>query len=304
MTLGKLATWILNATLGVLCCYTAAGLVTAWADEWAAADPSVGPTAAVAVAEPGREWSDRRVILDRNLFQASTLLPAHPVAAPAEPADEKLQETRLPLRLLGTVASIEADAAYAAVEDQRTRKQRVLRVGESVSDEATVLRIERRRIVIQNGAKREELALDDDKELQQQEARLALRAARTPGPLADALRNRVQELSETSFAVSRDGVDPALRERAESFAAARIQPRYEQGQMTGVQVASIDRNSLFEQLGIAEGDTVTQVNGIIVTGQQDGVAALRELSEASEFEVTVVGADGQARTLTHSLGTD
>ena len=47
-----------------------------------------------------------------------------------------------------------------------------------------------------------------------------------------------------------------------------------------------------------------QVNGIVVTGQQDGVAALRELSEASEFEVTVIGADGQARMLTHSLGTD
>lgn len=304
MTLGKLATWLLDATLFTLCCYTAAGLVTAWADEWMAADPSIRPPAAVAVAEPGREWSDRRVILDRNLFQASTLLPAQPVAAPAEPADEKLQATRLPLRLLGTVASIEADAAYAAVEDQRNRKKSVLRVGEGLSDEATVLRIERRRIVIQNGTKREELALDDDKELRQQEARRAARAARTPGPLADALRNRVQELSETTFAAPRDGVDPALRERAESFAAARIQPRYEQGQMTGVQVASIERGSLLEDLGIQEGDTVTQVNGIVVTGPQDSVAALRELSEASEFEVTVIGADGQARTLTHSLGTD
>ena len=110
MTLGRLATWILNATLGVLCCYTAAGLVTAWAGEWMADDPIVRPPATVAVATPGREWSDRRVILDRNLFRVSTLLPVQPVAAPAEPADEKLQATRLPLRLLGTVASIEADA--------------------------------------------------------------------------------------------------------------------------------------------------------------------------------------------------
>ncbi len=304
MTLAKLATWILNATLGMFCCYTAAGLVTAGAGEWLAADPIARPPAVVAVVAPGRAWSDRRVILDRNLFQVSTLLPARPVAASAAPADEKLETTRLPLRLLGTVASRQPEASYAAVEDQRTRKKSVLRVGEGLLDEATVLRIERRRIVIQNGPKREELVLDDEEELQQQEARLALRAARAPGPLADALRNRVQELAETSFAAPRDGEDPALRERAESFAAARIHPRYEQGQMTGVQVASIDRGSLFEHLGIAEGDTVTQVNGIVVTGQQDGVAALRELSEASEFEVTVIGADGQARTLTHSLGTD
>lgn len=304
MTLGKFAIWILDATLFTLCCYTAAGLVTAWAGEWLAASPIVRPPPAAAIAEPGREWSDRQAILDRNLFQVSTLLAAQTVAAPPEPADERLQATRLPLRLLGTVASADADGAYAAVEDQRSRKKSVVRVGEGLLDEAIVLRIERRRIVIQNGPKREELVLDDEKELRQQEAHRIARASRTPGPLADALRNRVQELSETSFAATRDSVDSALRDRAEPFSAARVQPRYEQGQMTGVQVSSIDRGSLFENLGIQEGDTVTQVNGIVVTGPQDSVAALRELSEASEFRVTVVGADGQARTLTHSLGTD
>lgn len=302
MTISRLAIWILNATLFMLCCYTTAGLVNAWlGDLLAASGASPAPLATVASA-PGRAWADRQAILDRNLFQVSTLLPAPMVAAPAEPADEALQATRLPLRLLGTVASADADAAYAAVEDQQTRKQSVVRVGEGLQGDATVLGIERRRIVIQNGSNREELALDDEKELRQQEGRRLARLARTPGPAADGLRERIQKLSETSFSVSRKNADAAGEEVPQPLAQGHVLPKYEQGRMTGVQVSSIERGSLFEDLGIQDGDTVTQVNGVIVTGPQDSVAALRELTEASEFQVNVIGADGQSRTLTHSLG--
>jgi general secretion pathway protein C len=302
MTLGKLAIRVVNAVLFTLCCYWTAALVSAWIGAGLVARPIVRPPSTTTVSAPGREWSDRQAILDRNLFRVSTLLPAPAVAVESEPEEEGLEATRLPLRLLGTVASADADAAYAAVEDQQTRKRSVVRVGEGLLDSATVLRIERRRIVIQNGSNREELALDDEKELRQQEGRRLARAARTPGPVADGLRERIQKLSETSFAASRKNAGPAGEEASQPLAGARVLPKYEQGQMTGVQVSSIDRGSLFEDLGIQDGDTVTQVNGIIVTGPQDSVAALRELTEASEFQVNVIGADGQSRTLTHSLG--
>jgi type II secretion system protein C len=266
MTTAQLAIWILNATLFTLCCYITARLVTAWAgDLLATTGTQPAPMAAMAIA-PGRAWSDRQAILDRNLFQVSTLLPGPSVEAPPEPVEEELQATRLPLRLLGTVASADKAAAYAAIEDQGTRKQRVVRAGEALQGDATVLRIERRRIVIENGSKREELALDDEEDLTQQAARRVARSTRPP-------------------------------ERPQTL------PKYEMGQVTGVEVSSVDRGSLLDNLGIREGDTVTQVNGIVVTGPQDSAAALRELNEGSgEFQVTVIGADGQARTLTSTAG--
>jgi len=304
LTLARLGIWALNATLFTLCCYITAGLASAWLGDWLAVDSVPQRSVSAPASESGRAWTDRQAILERNLFQVSTLLPAATAAAPPPKVeDEKLQATRLPLRLLGTVASAEADAAYAAVEDQQTRKQSVVRVGEGLQGDATVLRIERRRIVIQNGSKREELALDDEKELRQQEGRRLAGAARTPGPAADGLRERIQKLSETTFSKSRRKAD-AAGQAPQPLAEAQVSPKYEQGRMTGVQVSSIERGSLFEDLGIQDGDTVTQVNGVIVTGPQDSVAALRELTEASEFQVNVIGADGQSRTLTHSIGTD
>lgn len=305
LTLARLGIWALNASLFTLCCYITAGLASAWLGDRLAVDAAAQPAASTSATESGRAWTDRQAILERNLFQVSTLLPAATEAAAPPPKieDEKLQATRLPLRLLGTVASPEANAAYAAVEDQQTRRQSVVRVGEALQGDATVLRIERRRIVIQNGANREELALDDEKELRIQEARRVARDSRTTGPVAEGLRERIQKLSETTFSKSPKKAEAAGRD-PQPLADAQVAPRYEQGRVTGVAVSAIDGSSLFEQIGIEEGDTVVQVNGISVTGAQDSVAALRELTEASEFQVTVIGADGQARTLTHALDSD
>ena len=265
MTIARLAVWILDATLFTLCCYIGAGLMNLWfGDLLATSGAQAAPVASLAPA-PGRAWSDRQAILDRNLFQVSTLLPAPTLEAPPEAVDEVLQATRLPLRLLGTVASADADAAFAAIEDQQARRQRVVRVGDGLLDNATVLRIERRRIVIENGSQREELALDDEDDLTKQAAH---RVARP-----------VQPVSEPAIA-----------------------SRYQRGQVIGVDASSVDRSRAFADLDIREGDTVTQVNGITITGPQDSAAALREMAEGSEFQVTVIGADGQARMLTSAGG--
>lgn len=302
MTVGRLGIWAVNAALFVLCCFLAAGIINAGIAEWLTAGPDVAPPRAQAAAAPSRSWNDRQTILDRNLFQVSTLLPANTEPAESEIPEEELQATRLPLRLLGTVASAVAEHAWAAVEDQQTRKQIVVRVDDRLLDQATVIRIERRRIVLQNGPNREELALDED-ETAGTAARSPSRPVATAAPAAPSdLRDRIQRLSETSFQLDRSQVEETMRNPAELFSEARILPKYENGQMMGVQLSSIKPGSLFEEIGIQNGDTVTQVNGITVTSPQDSAALLKELTESTDFQVNVVGADGQTRTLSYTIG--
>lgn len=304
MTIDRLGIWIVNTALFALCCFLAAGLANAWIAEWLAASPSAAPISKVSGSQPARAWSDRQTILDRNLFQVSTLLPEKPAGGAPEPTQEELEATRLPLKLLGTVASSEQKAAYAAVEDQQNHKKIIVRVDQRLLDKATVLRIERRRIVLQNGAKREELALDDDEQVPGGGIRQAgARAVATPpAQVAGDLRERIKRLSEGSFEVQREDVEELVRNPAELFSEARILPKYANGAMVGMQLSSIKPGSLFEEIGIQNGDTVTQVNGITVTSPQDSAALLKELTEASEFQVNVLGADGQNRSLTYSIG--
>jgi general secretion pathway protein C len=304
MTVSRLAVWAVNAALFVLCCFLVAGLINAGFAELLAGPPAPPPPRAVAEAGPARSWTDRQAILERNLFQVSTLLPAAPVEETPAMTEEELEATRLPLKLLGTVASASQGDAWAAVEDQQNHKQLVVRVQDRLLDKATVARIERRRIVLENGGKREELALDEDEQpgigVRPRGARPI--AATAPPPATEDLRDRIRQLSESSFQVDREQVEESLRNPAELFSEARILPKYDNGQMVGVQLSSIKPGSLFEEIGIQNGDTVTQVNGITVTSPQDSAALLKELTESTDFQVNVQGANGQTRTLHYSIG--
>jgi general secretion pathway protein C len=115
----------------------------------------------------------------------------------------------------------------------------------------------------------------------------------------DNLRDRVQQLSQDRFQVQREEVQEAMRNPAELFSQARILPKYENGAMVGVQLNSIQQGSLFEEIGIREGDVITEVNGIVVTSPQDSSALIKELTEADQFTVQVRGSDGEARTLNY-----
>lgn len=295
--------WAVNTALFVLCCWLAAGLINTAIGEWLAGPPAESIAAAPLAAPPARAWSDRQAILDRNLFQVSTLLPDTATEAEPELSQEQLEATRLPLRLLGTAAAnADGGPSWAAVEDQQNHKQLVVREQDRLLDQATVIRIERRRIVLQNGANREELALDEEEPgAVKVSARPAVRPTAAP-PATNDLRDRIRRLSETSFEVGRDQVDDAMRNPAELFSEARILPKYDNGQMVGVQLSSIKQGSLFEEIGIQNGDTVTGVNGITITSPQDSAALLKELTESTDFQVNVMGADGQVRTLQYTIG--
>lgn len=297
--MSRVLLWTLNGALFVLCCFLTASLVNGWVGQWLAAIPGGALPAAAAPPPAGRDWSDRKTILDRNLFQVSTLLPDEPVEAAPISEDEELAATRLPLKLLGTVASSDPKAAWAAVEETSKRERLVVRPQDKLLDKATVVRIERRRIVLENAGKREELVLDEEPAATGALARVQP-PVRTVPAVAD-LRERVQQTGDSSFQVQRGQVEEAMRNPAELFSQARILPKYENGQMTGVQLNSIQPGSLFEEIGIRDGDVITQVNGIVVSSPQDSAALLRELTESNVFEVSVQGADGQPRTLSYTV---
>jgi general secretion pathway protein C len=192
------------------------------------------------------------------------------------------------------------------VLDTETGQHIVVRVDDLLKDRAQVLRIERRRIVLQNGAKREELALEGD--AGETVTRPVARATPTAGRgIARPRRNageaadRIRRLAENRFSVTREDVEEAARNPANLFSQARILPKYEAGAMVGVQVNAIQPGSLLEEIGLQNGDTISEVNGVRISSPEDSTSVLRELSEASQFTVMVTGSDGQQRTLTYQL---
>lgn len=288
----------LNLALLILVCAEVAGIVRTVLTRALPASPAAASIAPVAQTElRPQTWQDRKVILDRNLFNVSVLAPA-PVEQPPE---EDLEETKLPLKLLGTVAGA-PEFSWAAVQDLQAGKHMVVRVGGQLQERAEVKRIERRCIVLQNGARREKLCLEED-EAPARRTVANRRSTKRPKPnrAERNVQNRIQRLADERIKLPRAGVEEAARNPASIFSQARILPKYEDGAMVGVQVNSIKPGSMLEDIGLQNGDTISEFNGIHIESPEDSTEVLKELAGSSEFTVVVTGANGQQRTLTYEL---
>ena len=286
----------LNFALLILFCAEVAGIVRTVVSSALPTRPASASIASAAQAELGPQtWQDRRVILDRNLFNVSVLAPA-PVAQP----QEDLEETKLPLKLLGTVAGA-PEFSWAAVQDLQGGQHVVVRVGGQLQDRAEVERIERRCIVLRNGPRREKLCLEeDDTPARRTASRRATKRPKARRPDSN-IQRRIQRLTDERITLPRAGVEAAVRNPASIFSQARILPKYEDGAMVGVQVNSIKPGSMLEDIGLQNGDTISEFNGIRIRSPEDSTEVLKELAGSSEFTVVVTGADGQQRTLTYEL---
>jgi general secretion pathway protein C len=289
--------WATNAGLFGLCCFLLAGVIAEVSAAHLAPESATAVEAAAA-ERPRRVRPDRSQIVARNLFNSAELAAA---PEPEPEVEEELQETKLPLRLLGTAASEDESLAWAAIDDLEERKHKVVATGGEVRPGASVVRIDRRRVVLRNAGRLEELTLDDEETPRQVQARRPTRPSRTRAALRtrnESLASRVRKVAENRFEVDDDDVREAARNPASLFSQARILPRYEEGQMIGVQLNAIKEGSLFETVGLQDGDTIVEFNGQSLGSPADSAQLLQQLIDGSSFDVLVEDEAGNERTLT------
>jgi type II secretory pathway component PulC len=215
-----------NAALVILCCFLASGIIAEIAAAFLAPDGVGTNSTAAAAATSPRDRAERQVILTRNLFNVSTLSPAEIVDE-----EDEYEKTKLPLKLLGTAAAPDTALSWAAIEDLETKAHVVVRVDQEIKGGARVLKIERRRIVLLNAGRREELALEGPDPAEAATPRTARRSARP------AARGNLQRLAENRFAVDRSEVQNLATNPPALFTQARILPKYVGGQLVGVLVS-------------------------------------------------------------------
>lgn len=292
--MNRYAIWAVNTGLFVLCCFLLASVIAEVGAASLAPEPGQSIQPPQATTHPRRSRNDRSIILARNLFNASILKPVAPEPEPDE--TENLEETKLPLKLLGTASSPDQTLSWAAIEDLDERKHRVVAAGAELRDTVTVVRVERARVVLRNRGKLEELTLDDEP----QPTRVAKRRRPTRASVRrnrSSLADRVRKVSDSRFEVDPDTVQEALRNPTTLFSQARILPKYQDGEMLGVQLNAIKEDSLFEKVGLVDGDTITEFNGQSLSTPADSAAFLQDLMGGGAFDVKVLGEDGIEKTL-------
>jgi general secretion pathway protein C len=242
-------------------------------------EPVPTDTGAARIERPANEIAAApSVILERNLFGAQLAGEAQALV----PSDEPVAATKLPLKLLGTAAANDERRSRAAIQDEKTQKHLVVAVGDALEGHArvSVRAIERTRVILDNAGRPEELLLrEDDPSLlagRKAAARRGARRAAAPDPDA-ALDQRLKTLN-----------GPDGQGISQILSSARIVPQYFEGQMQGMRVDSIKADSVFQKVGLQNGDVITEVNGIVIDRVEATSAIFDEFATAEQIDIAAL----------------
>jgi len=220
-------------------------------------------------AAPVREPADAyRAIPERNLFNTAT----KPVGGDRQAVVQ--QDIALAIDLRGTVAG-EGKYGFAIIEEKGTKKQRLVKAGDVVAG-AQVVRIKRNAIDLIVNDQERTLKITERPEgpiLPAQAASAA--AAPLPPPPAGAV------------VLSRGDVQEALEDMGSLLRQAQIRPYFNAGVPDGFLITNIMRGSIYQRIGIVNGDIIQEVNNRKIQTADDMSGLLNMLKSNPDLSLTV-----------------
>ncbi len=214
---------------------------------------------------PVRETADAyRIIPERNLFGTTTSKVTDNQAAAVQQRDiDQLIELR------GTVAG-EGKYGFAIVEEKGTRKQKLVKSGDVLSG-AKVVRIKRNAVDFLVGDQVLTLKIVETNE----------------APILPSAQGAVPVVPSGATTLSRSEIDRELQDMGSLLRKALVRPHFNAGVPDGFIVSNIRAGSLYQKMGIMDGDIIQEVNNRKIQTADDVMGLLSTMRGGSGLSVTV-----------------
>ena len=260
-------------------------LLTSRMDYGSQSAPASNRKAAVATAKyapPPR--SDYQAIVDRNIFNSGTQAITEPEPAQADLQLDKLEETKLSLKLWGTVAGT-TRRAYAVIEDTKTRKQSLYHPGDTVQN-ATIKLVLRQKVVLTVDGRDEILAMQEPGKKSSSPKGGVRRTSSSSPALAQTPRLPVSA-TPREIAVSSEHIAEAMENIGDLMNQATFRPHIENGQPAGISITRIKPNAIFRRLRLRNGDIITGVNGSPIESVEDAMQVFETITESPSVSLDI-----------------
>lgn len=133
------------------------------------------------------------------------------------------------------------------------------------------------RVYLEKGASRCFLAVGEGKS--------AAAPTPEPAPSTDDLAAKIRKVSDTRFEIDRDAVGEILA--ADPLQGARMRPVKEGDAIVGLHLSRVRPGTLFEALGLQNGDRLEAINGVPITDPEKALEAYRRLETSGALEVEI-----------------
>jgi general secretion pathway protein C len=243
-----------------------------------------------------------QIIIERNLFGAT----GQAKPAPSSVELTNLEPTTLQVRLLGTIAGDEQNAR-AIIEDTQKKRQNLYRVGDAIQG-AVINLILRGKVVLRVNDHDEILTMEEEDNAAKPTAATAARKSRrtrSGGAAAERTSRTAQDDSsspaeENSLTLSQSEIAESLNNISDILTQVRVEPYMVEGTAQGLVVNDIASGSIFDRMGLTNGDIVQAVNRKQITSPDDIVVLYQSLKSAKQLDLQVTR-DGQQHTLNYNI---
>jgi general secretion pathway protein C len=213
-------------------------------------------------------------------------------APPAEPPPIDLH-----LRLLGTSIQTK-DKPWAIIMDERNNQQALYRLDDDIPDAGKLVTIEKARVFVEVQGKRIALEIPTDPMPDSPDADLPVRPGvgitRRGGPPPVP---RIHRRRGNHFVVPRSDVESSLSNMMPLLTQMRALPDPDD---KGFKLSEIQPDSIFQQMGLRDGDVVSAINGQPLTDPTQAIELLNSLRDQNSVGISIVRA-GHPQQFTYDI---
>lgn len=260
---------IINSLAIIICAYFVADFVSLATTPLI---PEINTPKMPLKALPKKNLTQYNEILSRNLFNEKGLIPETDEFNNG--FDGPPVKSSLPLNLLGVIVVQDELKSIASVEDKGANQVLAVRVNELITPEALVQKIESNKVIFynKNSGKKEFIAFAENI------------IAPSVRPKSSA-GTGIQKASETNYQIERAEVDKTLANLNEVLTQARCVPNFENGRASGYRCFQIVPNSIYDKLGMKDGDVICGINGQTINDPGKAFEIFGQLRTMSSVEL-------------------
>jgi general secretion pathway protein C len=237
------------------------------------------PAIAAAPAPPAADAVEAEaayaMIAERDVFNAVKRPGAELGTTP-----EAYKRTDLNVKLWGTALANDPSQSFAIIEDQAARRQILYRVGDTILEVATLARVEWDRVVLSRDGGEEVLEISSARASGKDAA-----PAAAGGAALGTGNERIRKTADNKFLIDRRELESTVANINEVFTQARAVPFFENGKTVGFRVFAIKPGSVFEKIGLQNGDVINRVNGVELTDPTKAISLFTELQNEGHIAV-------------------
>lgn len=242
-----------------------------------------------------RQVNDYEAVWARNLFNSQGRIPGEePTGDPNfDPGGTPIRTT-LPFNLVGTVILENELKSIATIEDKSASIVYPVRIQDEIPNKARILKIEPRRVVFLNTGSRQREYVELPEDLAVSNPRISLGAKPSAGGAG------IEKVAPNQFNVSRTEVDRALSDLNQVLTQARAVPNFENGQPAGYKLFQIVPGSIYDKLGLQNGDIIMGFDGENVNDPGKAFEKLGNLKNTSRLELSIKR-DGRTQNFAYDI---